>query len=99
MASSGTVTSGEYIKHHLTNLTYGPKSDGSWAFAQSGDEAAEMGFWAVNVDSLFWSFTLGALFLLFFARVAKKITTAEPGTAQGFVEMVIEFIDENVNNY
>ena len=57
-----------------------------------------MGFWAVNVDSLFWSFFLGALFLLFFARVAKRITTAAPGTGQGFVEMVIEFIDENVRS-
>ena len=98
MASSGTVTSGEYIQHHLTNLTYGPKPDGTWGIAHSSAEAAEMGFWAVNIDSLFWSFTLGALFLLFFSRVAKKITTAEPGTAQGFVEMIIEFIDENVRS-
>ncbi|NKB76094.1 MAG: F0F1 ATP synthase subunit A [Gammaproteobacteria bacterium] len=98
MASSGTVTSGEYIKHHLTNLTYGPRPDGSWGFANSSAEAADMGFWGVNVDSLFWSFLLGALFLLFFAKVAKRITTDAPGTAQGFVEMVIEFIDENVRS-
>ena len=98
MASSGTVTSGEYIQHHLTNLTFGPKPDGSWGLAQTGAEAAEMGFWAVHVDSLFWSFALGALFLWFFARIAKNITSAEPGTAQGFVEMVIEFIDENVRS-
>ena len=32
---------------------------------------AEMGFWAMHLDSLFWSFALGALFCWFFARMAK----------------------------
>ena len=98
MATSGTLTSGEYIQHHLTNLTFGPKPDGSWGIAQSSAEAAEMGFWAMNLDSMFWSFTLGALFLWYFSRIAKKVTEGVPGTAQGFVEMVVEFVDENVKS-
>ena len=98
MASSGTVTSGEYIQHHLTNLTFGPKPDGSWGIAQSSAEAAEMGFWAMNLDSMFWSIVLGALFIWFFSRIAKKVTEGVPGTAQGFVEMVVEFVDENVKS-
>ncbi|MEM7363982.1 MAG: F0F1 ATP synthase subunit A, partial [Pseudomonadota bacterium] len=27
------LTSQEYIKHHLTNLTYGRFEDGTWGFA------------------------------------------------------------------
>ncbi|MGD8615948.1 MAG: F0F1 ATP synthase subunit A, partial [Gammaproteobacteria bacterium] len=34
----------EYIKHHLTNLTFGQHPDGHWGFAHSAQEAAEMGF-------------------------------------------------------
>jgi F-type H+-transporting ATPase subunit a len=98
MASSGTLTSGEYIRHHLTNLTFGPKADGSWGIAHSSEEIAEMGFWAVHIDSLFWSFAMGALFLLFFSRIAKRVTAGVPENAQGFVEMVVEFIDDNVRS-
>ncbi|MEE9160936.1 MAG: F0F1 ATP synthase subunit A, partial [Gammaproteobacteria bacterium] len=32
MSSEG-LTSSAYIKHHLTNLTFGQHSDGSWGFA------------------------------------------------------------------
>ncbi|MEM7194130.1 MAG: F0F1 ATP synthase subunit A [Pseudomonadota bacterium] len=96
MASSGTVTSGEYIRHHLTNLTFGPKADGSWGIAHSEAEIAEMGFWAMHVDSLAWSIITGALFLWFFSRIAKKIEAGVPGKAQGFVEMIVEFVDDNV---
>jgi len=98
MASSGTLTSGAYIKHHLTNLTYGPRADGSWGIAYSAEEIAEMGFWAVHIDSMFWSLVLGALFVWFFSSIAKKVTEDVPCTAQCFVEMVIEFIDENVRS-
>jgi len=57
-----------------------------------------MGFWAMNLDSMFWSFALGALFLWYFSRIAKKVTEGVPGTAQGFVEMIVEFVDENVKS-
>lgn len=98
MASSGALTSSEYIRHHLTNLTFGPKADGSWGIAHSAEEAAGMGFWAMNLDSMFWSFLLGALFLWFFSRIAKKVIAGVPGTAQGFAEMVVGFVDENVKS-
>ena len=49
--ASETLTSSEYIKHHLQNLTYGQMPDGSWGFAHSAAEAKAMGFWAFNVDS------------------------------------------------
>ncbi len=96
MASSGTVTSTEFIRHHLTNLTFGRHADGSWGMAETGDQAAEMGVMAVHVDSLFWSFALGVLFLAVFRRVANRVTASEPGMLQNFCEWIIEFIDGNV---
>ena len=96
MASSGTGTSTEFIRHHLTNLTFGRRVDGSWDMADTGAEAAEMGVMAVHVDSLFWSFALGALFLAIFRRVANRVTVSEPGMLQNFCEWIVEFIDENV---
>ncbi|MGR3984546.1 MAG: F0F1 ATP synthase subunit A [Gammaproteobacteria bacterium] len=96
MASSNAITSGEFIRHHLTNLTYGRRADGGWGLAESGEEAAEMGFLALHVDSLAWSFALGALFLWVFWRVARKAGAGLPGAMQNFVEWVVEFIDDNV---
>ena len=96
MASSGTVTSTEFIRHHLTNLTFGRHADGSWGMAETGAQAAEMGVIAVHVDSLFWSFALGVLFLAVFRRVANRVTASEPGMLQNFCEWIVEFIDGNV---
>lgn len=98
MATGGTLTSGEYIRHHLTNLTFGPKADGTWGIAHSAEEIAEMGFWAMHLDSMFWSIVTGTLFILFFSKIAKKATAGVPGTAQGFVEMIVGFIDDNVQS-
>ncbi|MCP4768868.1 MAG: F0F1 ATP synthase subunit A, partial [Gammaproteobacteria bacterium] len=49
------ANSSEYIRHHLTNLTYGQKADGSWGIAHGADEIKEMGFWSINLDSMFFS--------------------------------------------
>ena len=90
------ANSGEYIKHHLTNLTYGQKADGSWGIAHGADEIAEMGFWSINLDSMAFSIGLGVLFLWGFHRAAKKASSDAPSGWQNFVEMMIEFIDESV---
>ena len=94
--SAARATSAEYIEHHLTNLTYGQHADGHWGFAHSAGEAAEMGFWAVNVDSMLFSIGLGVLFLWSFRKAAKTATADTPGAWQNFVEWVVEFIDESV---
>jgi len=91
--SGDTLTSAEYIKHHLQNLTYGRLPDGSWGFAQSAEQAKEMGFWAFHVDSIGISVALGAFFLLLFRLAARRATTGIPGGLQNFVEWVVEFID------
>ena len=98
MASAEPQTSAEYIRHHLTNLTYGRHPDGSWGFAHSAEEAGAMGFWTLHVDSLAWSFGLGLVFLALFRRAARRATAGVPGGLQNFVEMIVEFIDETVES-
>ena len=56
------------------------------------------GFWALHLDTLFFSAVLGGLFLGFFKAVAGKATTGVPGLAQNFAEMLIEFVDTQVKD-
>lgn len=94
--ASETLTSSEYIRHHLQNLTFGQHHDGSWGLAHNAQEAADMGFWAINVDSMFMTLLLGALLMWFFRRVAKKAQAGVPTGAQNFAEWVIDFINDSV---
>ena len=94
--ASEQPTSTEYIQHHLQNLTLGVHPDGTIGIAHGAEQARAMGFWAIHLDTMFWSIVLGALFLFFFYRAAAKATSGVPGKWQNFVEMVIEFIDHNV---
>ena len=90
------LTSQEYIQHHLTNLAYGKHPDGTWGFAGSPQEIADMGFWAIHVDTMFWSIGLGILFLAIFMTAAKRATIGVPGTLQNVCEMAIEFVEDNI---
>ena len=89
--ASGT----EYVSHHLGFLTYG-KLDGHWGFAHTPEEAAQMGFWAINVDTMLISMILGVLFMAFYYLVSRKVTSGVPGGVQNFVEMIVEFVIESV---
>ena len=94
--SADTLTSSEYIRHHLTNLTYGKFPDGHWGLAHTAEEAKEMGFWAIHLDTMFWSIALGIVFLFFFMKAAKIATSGVPGGLQNFAEWIVEFIDTSV---
>jgi F-type H+-transporting ATPase subunit a len=95
----------EYIKHHLQNLTYGKldagyerfdgslMSETSWTFARTAQEASDMGFMAVHVDTMGWSIAMGVLFLGLFRFVASRATTGVPGGLQNLVEVTVEFIE------
>lgn len=96
MASESTITTSGYIKHHLQNLTYGQHTDGTWGFAHTAEQAKEMGFWAINVDTILMSLILGGLMMWFFRSVAKSISSGVPSPAQNFAEMIIEFINDTV---
>ena len=90
--ASGT----EYVSHHLGFLTYG-KIDGHWGFAHTPEEATQMGFWAINVDTMLISLILGVLFMGFYYFVSRKVTSGVPGGVQNFVEMIVEFVIESVD--
>ena len=94
--ASETLTSSEYIRHHLQNLTFGQHHDGSWGLAHDAAEAADMGFWAINVDSMGMTLLLGGLLMWFFRSVAKKVEAGVPSGAQNFAEWVIDFINDSV---
>ena len=89
--------SGEYIRHHLTNLTYGRCSDGTWGFAPCPGDAS-MGFMSINVDSMGWSIALGVLFCALFGIAARRATAGVPGGLQNAVEILVEFIDDTVKS-
>ena len=103
-----TVTG--YIQHHLQNMTYGKleagyqRYDGSvvqdtgWYMAHSYKEAKDMGFNAVHVDTLGWGIFLALVIGFVFRRIAVKATTDVPKGTQSFVELVTEFVDNNVKD-
>jgi F-type H+-transporting ATPase subunit a len=106
--SAEAHTSTEYIKHHLQNLTYGQLpagyqrgdgevlQQGTWTLAHTAQEAKDMGFWAINVDTMGFSIVLGALFLLLFRRATRSPSAGVPSGLQNFVEWVVEFVDSSV---
>lgn len=89
-------TSADYIQHHLTNLTYGRFPEGHWGFAHGQEDINAMGFWAINVDTMFWSLFLGLVFLAIFSWAAKKAKPGVPGGLQNFCEYAVEFVENNV---
>ena len=91
-------TPAEYISHHIQNLTFGTTEDGSLGFAHSALEASEMGFFSINVDSMFWSILTGLIFCSLFKMVADKVTVSEPSKIQLFVELVIEMVAGSVKD-
>ncbi|KAF3981565.1 MAG: F0F1 ATP synthase subunit A [Methylococcales symbiont of Hymedesmia sp. n. MRB-2018] len=56
------------------------------------------GFWALHLDTLFFSAVLGTAFILFFKNAAEKATTGVPGLTQNIAEMLIEFVDQQVKD-
>ena len=88
----------EYISHHIQNLTYGQAPDGTYGFAHSAQEATAMGFFSINVDSMFWSVLTGIVFCCLFRYVAKKVAVAEPTKLQLFVELVVEMVAGSVRD-
>jgi len=83
------MTSVEYIQHHLTNLCAG---DCDPVTHQAN------GFWAWNVDTLFFSYALAALIIYVSWRLGKSLTTGTPGGFQNVVESIIDFVSGQVKD-
>lgn len=98
MAEGSEVTAASYIQHHLQNLTFGHHPENGWSIAHSAEQAREMGFWAIHVDTMGWSIAMGLLFIWLFRKAGRMATTGVPGGLQNAVEMVIEFIETLVSS-
>jgi F-type H+-transporting ATPase subunit a len=94
----GYETGGEYVLHHLGYLNFGKKEDGHWGFAHSQEEAKEMGFWSIHVDTMGMSLVLGLIFVGFFLAVSRKANSGVPTRFQCAIEMIVEMVDGNVKN-
>jgi F-type H+-transporting ATPase subunit a len=53
---------------------------------------------ALHLDSVFFSVLLAVVFVGFFAMVARKATAGVPGKAQLFVEVLVDFVDQQVRD-
>ena len=85
-SGSGTV---EYIQHHLTNLCVGDCDPITHKAA---------GFWALHLDTIFFSVLLAALIVIVAMRVGRNLETGVPGRFQNFVESIIEFVQTQVRD-
>jgi F-type H+-transporting ATPase subunit a len=90
--SAAGQTSSEYIGHHLTNLTV-CRDHGEWVWNHCDGI-----FWALNVDSMFFSLLLGGIFVWLFGRVAKRATSGRPGKLQTAVELVVHLVETSVKD-
>jgi F-type H+-transporting ATPase subunit a len=90
------ATGSEYIGHHLNFLTYGKLPDGHWGFAHTKEEADDMGFWSIHVDTMGMSVLLGLIFIAIFKSVSNKVTTGVPSGLQNIVEMLVELVQNSI---
>jgi len=81
MAAANELTPIGYISHHLA---FFEKPLGSG------------GFWTLHLDTLSVSWLVGAIGLGFFWWVLRGATPGVPSRRQAFVELLVEFIDEQV---
>lgn len=80
-AEQHSITAGEYIIHHLTQWTSGPRG-------------GVVDFNVIDIDSIFFSVLLGVIACFVLWRVAKGMTSGRPGRLQAAVEFLVEFVDE-----
>ena len=79
-SSDKALTAGDYIGHHLVHL-------------QNKKQMGLIDFGVVNLDTIFWSITLGVIGLFVMWRVARSIHAGVPGRMQAAVEMLLEMVD------
>ena len=75
----------EYILHHQS-------------FLSNKAPHGIVDFTVINYDTVFFSVLLALVFFVTFWMVARKATAGVPGKFQNFIEMIIEFIDNQVRD-
>jgi len=81
MAAGTELTPASYIQHHLT------------FFAKP---VGEGGFWTLHVDSLVTAVLLGVIGIGSIWWVVRGATSGVPNKRQAFVELLVDFVDEQV---
>jgi F-type H+-transporting ATPase subunit a len=82
------ISNTEYIKHHLTYLSFNLKT---MSFGNGG-------FWTLNLDTIFFSLIMGIIAIGVLYAAARKVTTGVPGKLQNFAEMMLQFADGQVKD-
>ena len=82
MAAGKEFNASEYIQHHLTFMTRPVGGEG--------------GFWTINVDSVVTAIVLGVVGIGFLWWVVRGATAGVPNRRQAFVELLIDFVDDQV---
>lgn len=85
MADATTLTSSEYIQHHLHYLLFDLKT-----FSLVREQTS---FWTLNVDTMLVSIVLGLIFVGLFYAAARWVHPGVPSGLQNFVEWAIESVD------
>lgn len=84
-AEANAPTASEYIVHHLTHWQNKPQTE-------------IVDFSVFNIDSLFFSITLGLLGSFFLWKAARKATAGVPGRFQAAVEILMEMVDSQAKS-
>jgi F-type H+-transporting ATPase subunit a len=79
-AAHAAPTAGEYIVHHLQHL-------------QNKKQTSVVDFSVINLDSAFFSITLGVIGCWLLWLAARKATSGRPGRFQAAVEILVEMVD------
>ena len=56
------------------------------------------GFYAINLDTLIFSWVLGLFFIWLFRKAALAATSGVPGKLQNFVEVIFDFVNQQVKD-
>jgi F-type H+-transporting ATPase subunit a len=83
--ASETPSASEYIVHHLT-------------FLSNKEANGIVDFHTIHLDSVFFSILLAVVFGGSFYLAARTATSGVPGKFQNFVELIVEWVNEQVTD-
>ena len=80
-AAAHAPTASEYIVHHLGHLS-------------NKAQASTVDFSVYNIDTIFWSITMGVVGSLLMWLAARRATSGVPGRFQAAVEILVEMVED-----
>ncbi len=86
-AASDISPQSGYIQHHLVHLNN---------LGEKQDVLANFG--VINYDSMFWSLLMGLVVVFFMWRAASAATAGVPGRLQSFVEMLVDWVEDQAKS-